>query len=105
MKKNPDHQSSSKNPVISKNWSSNYRGSTVLGKYFPSYLKGMTVQCNHHHATVNKVLKKNGYTFRGGNPEKCFCSLSAKESTVKGENTQLLKKPILKKGANLFLLE
>ena len=27
--KNPDHQSSSKNPVVSKNWRSNYRGSTV----------------------------------------------------------------------------
>ena len=26
----PDHQSSSKNPVVSKNWRSNYRGSTVL---------------------------------------------------------------------------
>ena len=25
----PDHQSSSKNPVVSKNWHSNYRGSTV----------------------------------------------------------------------------
>ena len=27
--KSPDHQSSSKNPVVSKNWRSNYRGSTV----------------------------------------------------------------------------
>ena len=26
----PDHQSSSKNPVVSKNWRSNYRGSTVF---------------------------------------------------------------------------
>ena len=25
-----DHQSSSKNPVVSKNWHSNYRGSTVF---------------------------------------------------------------------------
>ena len=25
----PDHQSSSKNPVVSKNWRSNYRGTTV----------------------------------------------------------------------------
>ena len=30
--KNPDHQSSSKNPVVSKNWRSNYRGSTVLDR-------------------------------------------------------------------------
>ena len=28
--KNPDCQSSSKNPVVSKNWRSNYRGSTVI---------------------------------------------------------------------------
>ena len=28
--RSPDHQSSSKNPVVSKNWRSNYRGSTVV---------------------------------------------------------------------------
>ena len=28
----PDHQSSSKNPVVSKNWRSNYRGSTVVNR-------------------------------------------------------------------------
>ena len=50
--KNLDHQSSSKNPVVSKNWRSNYRGSTVFQS-----LNIVSIACSYHIILIFLLCK------------------------------------------------
>ena len=61
VKKNPDHQSSSKNPVVLKNWRSNYRGSTVLSL------------CLRENIHCGYSLKRLWKSFLMSTQKVCFC--------------------------------